>query len=106
MAITINVSAPVYLTAPHAPQFRGHVGPILLKRNTMPLEVSISTEEKVRLSVTPTTHGGAPASLDGAVSFSVQDGACAIEPIDDTSAFVVSGDAPGDSIVMVSADAD
>src|ERR1043166_9815682 len=46
MTITINVSGPVYINGTPCPRFRWHVGPVVLKRNTMPLEVSMSTEQQ------------------------------------------------------------
>jgi len=71
----------------------------------MPLEVSLSTEEKVRLSVTPMTPGGQPATVDGAVQWSVE-GACTLEAIDATSTWVLAGATVGDSVVTAAADAD
>ena len=71
----------------------------------MPIEVSLSNEEKVRLAVTPMTPGGQPAPVDGAAQWSVE-GACTVEPIDDTSAWVLSGSDVGDSTVTVACDAD
>jgi hypothetical protein len=70
----------------------------------MPLEVSLSTEEQVRLSITPLTPGGEPAPVDGPAQWSVE-GTCTVEPIDDTSAWVLAG-AMGDSVVTVACDAD
>ena len=106
MTITINVSGPVYVNGTPCPRFRWHVGPVVLKRNTMPLEVSMSTEQQVRLHIAPESLGGTPARIDGPATFTVQDGTCTIDPIDDTSAWAVAGDSPGDSIILVSADAD
>lgn len=72
----------------------------------MPLEITMTTEQKVLLTAKPMTAGKKPATVDGPVSFAVQSGECLIEPVDDMSAFIVSGNAPGDSTVLVSADAD
>jgi hypothetical protein len=71
----------------------------------MPIEVSMTTEEKCRMAVTPMTPGGQPATVDGAAQWSVE-GSCTIEPIDDTSAWIVSGATLGDSTVTVGLDAD
>ena len=70
----------------------------------MPLEVSLSTEEQVRLSITPTTPGGDPAPIEGTAQWEV-DGTCTVQPIDATSAWILAG-AVGDSVVTVAADAD
>ena len=71
----------------------------------MPLEVSLTTEEKVRLAITPLTAGGQPAAIDGEATWSVE-GACTVEPIDATSAWVISGVTVGDSTITVACDAD
>jgi hypothetical protein len=71
----------------------------------MPIEVSMTTEEKCRLSVTPVTAGGQPATVDGAAQWSVE-GDCTVDPIDATSAWIVAGTAMGDSTVSVGLDAD
>lgn len=78
----------------------------LKPENTMPVEVSLSTEERVRVTAAPVTKSGKPAKLDGAVSFSSDNPDVVIETIDDTSAFINSPETPGDSVVVVSADAD
>jgi hypothetical protein len=44
--------------------FRWHVGPVLGKGARMPLEVSLTTEEKVRIAVLPMTAGGQLTTLD------------------------------------------
>jgi hypothetical protein len=71
----------------------------------MPLEILMSTEEQVRLSITPETPGGAPAPIDGEAHWTVE-GACTVTPIDATSCWCIAGTTPGDSVVTVSADAD
>lgn len=72
----------------------------------MPLEVTMTTEEKVLLHAQPLTEAGNPATIDGAVQFNVTSGTCTIEANDATSAWCVSGSAVGDSTVTVSCDAD
>jgi hypothetical protein len=71
----------------------------------MPIEVSMTNEERVRLTITPMTPGGQPAQVDGAAQWSVE-GSCTVEPINDTSAWILSGDTIGDSTVTVGCDAD
>jgi hypothetical protein len=101
---TIHIDQ-VVLTAPAAPSLRWHVGPVQATTGgTMPIEVTLTTEEKCRLAITPVTAGGQPAQVDGEAQWSVE-GTCTIEPIDETSAWVVAG-AMGDSTVTVGVDAD
>lgn len=70
------------------------------------LEIKITNEQKIAVSVNPVTATGNPAALDGAVEFAIESGDCTIEVIDERSAFIVSGSNPGDSVVIVKADAD
>src|SRR5262249_8094582 len=72
----------------------------------MPGEATISTEQKVLVTVQPMTAAGNPAPVDGAAAFSVTSGTCTIQNVDALSAYVVSGSAPGDSQVSMSVDAD
>jgi hypothetical protein len=95
----------VTMTVPAAPSLRWHVGPVQLKEtHVMPIEVTLTTEEKCRLAITPMTAGGQPATVDGAAQWSVE-GTCTVESIDATSAWVLAG-AMGDSTVTVGVDAD
>ena len=71
----------------------------------MPIEVTMTNEEKVRLAITPMTPGGQPATVDGEAQWSVE-GACTVEPIDATSAWVLSSETIGDSTITVACDAD
>lgn len=90
---------------PTVPTLRWHVGPVQQKGSVaMPVDVTMSTEEKVRLAVTPQTPGGDPASIDGEAVWSVE-GTCTLEPIDATSTWVVAG-VVGESTVTVLCDAD
>jgi hypothetical protein len=70
------------------------------------LELTCTNEQKVPITVAPVTAAGTPASLDGAVSVSVQSGDGTVEMIDDASFYVVSGPDPGDTAYLVSGDAD
>jgi hypothetical protein len=72
----------------------------------MPSECTLTTEEKVLVIAQPKTEAGNPAPIDGAVAFTVTSGTCTVEPVDATSAYVVSGSAPGDSTVTMRCDAD
>lgn len=92
------------LTGQPAPTLRWHVGPVQQKGAGMPIDVSLTSEEQVRLAVTPLTAGGDPAAIDGEALWSVE-GTCTLVPIDATSTWVVAG-AVGDSTVTVLCDAD
>lgn len=70
----------------------------------MPIEVTMTTEEKVRLSIAPETPGGHPGQIDGEAQWSVE-GTCTLQPIDPTSTWCIAG-AMGDSVVTVACDAD
>lgn len=109
MAISIHIDhiEQVTITGVPGPTVRWQVGPVVAKTGgrSMSIEVHLSNEEKVRLAVTPMTPGGQPAPVDGAAVWEV-DGACTVEPIDATSAWVLSGTEVGDSTVTVACDAD
>lgn len=103
--VTITIGTVTIAQTP-PPLLLWHVGPLRTKGDTtMPLEVSMTTEEQCRLSITPTTPGGDPAPIDGAARWSVE-GSCTLEPIDATSTWVVAGSTVGDSVVTVACDAD
>jgi hypothetical protein len=86
--------------------FTFSVGPTRPKETTtMPLDLTITTEQKVHVTANPVTAAGKPAKVDGPVTFTTVTGDVTIEASDATSATIVSG-ANGDSTVSVSADAD
>lgn len=72
------------------------------------LEVNCTNEEKVNAHLNPVTSTGRPASVEaGSVVWAVQSGDGTAEPAaDGMTCFLVSGDNPGDTVYMVSADAD
>ena len=74
----------------------------------MPLEFSQTNEEKTRLTVGATTPAGKPAPLDGPPVVTVQAGNGTVNLIsgEPNSFFLVSSDDPGDTVYVVSADAD
>ena len=72
----------------------------------MPLDITLTNEQKVLITATPTTEGGQLAMLDGDVTYTVESGECTLESVDNLSTYIVSGDTPGDSVIMVTADAD
>lgn len=91
------------------PRFNWNVKGIFFKVRKEPkmLELNCSNEEKVLVRVNPVTPAGHPIGLDGPVIVSVQsgDGSVVVEA-DGVSFFAVSGDNPGDTTFLVSADAD
>ena len=107
--ITIHIDhiEHVTITGTPSPRLRWHVGPIVPRQGErMSIEVSMSTEQQVRLSITPLTPGGDPAPIDGAAVWQIE-GPCTLAPIDDVSVWVVGNTtAVGDSVVTVTADAD
>jgi hypothetical protein len=104
--IAISPQETITITAVSAASIRWHVGPVELKETTvMPIEVTLTNEEKVRLTVTPMTPGGEPAPIDGEAQWSIE-GTCTTEVIDATSAWVISGTEIGDSVLTVACDAD
>ena len=76
------------------------------KEKIMPLEISITNEQKVKVTLAPVTDAGKPAPLDGKPGWSLISGNAEIIPSEDgLSCDIVSGDTPGDSEILVEADA-
>lgn len=71
------------------------------------LELKLTNEEKILVTVNPVTSTGRPAAIDGAIEATIQsgEGTVEIQP-DGRSFYLVSGDDPGDTAVLVSADSD
>lgn len=73
----------------------------------MPLAIKITNEQKVQVTLKPVTDTGKPAALDGSPAWSVISGNSQVQVADDgLSAWLVSADDPGDTEVLVKADAD
>jgi hypothetical protein len=74
----------------------------------MPLEITMTNEEKVRVTARPTTTTGRPASLDGPVRATVVSGNATAEPDpnDPNTVVLISSDDPGDTSFLIEADAD
>lgn len=71
------------------------------------LELTITDEQKVNVTLAPTTDAGSPAKLDGAPAWEVTSGDATVTPAaDGLSADLVSGAIAGDSVITVTADAD
>ena len=92
--------------SPIVGHFNYSVGRPISKGESDMLEVTCTNEEKIRISVNPVTPGGAPATLDGPIALEVQSGEGTFELIDDASFYVISGDLPGDTVFVVTGDAD
>lgn len=77
------------------------------KPKPMPLDLTITNEQKIEVTLAPVTATGRPAVLDGAPEWSVISGNSTLEvAADGKSAFLVSADDPGDTQFLVKADAD
>ena len=72
----------------------------------MPVEISCTTDQKVRFTVSPTTSAGLPAGLDGSVTATVDAGEATVEPGLGALDVVVNPNIPGDVSGRVSGDAD
>lgn len=76
----------------------------------MPLQLHISTEQKVIVRLVPTTPGGKPAQVDGVPTWEMQEGGdpdvVLTASEDGLSCEMVSGTAPSQNVINVSADAD
>ncbi len=98
---------------PSAALFEWSVGPVTDKnktneRNTV-LNVEISNEQKVLISISPKSHLGKAAAVDPKVkpTWTPQSGQSSVDVAEDgMSAMFTSSDTPGDTVVLVSADAD
>lgn len=95
---------------PHRRNLAWRVGvaqPKTPKHRTDMLEISITNEQKVTVTLSPVTESGRPAKVDGAPSWRVTSGEGQVIPSEDgISAVLVSSDNPGDTEIMVEADAD
>lgn len=73
----------------------------------MAVEIKITNEQQVKVTLNPKTDAGRPAKLDGAPKWSVVSGDSTVVAAEDgLSADLVSSDTPGDTTYLVEADAD
>ena len=92
----------------NSPRFAFEVGPVTIKqrRNAM-LEINITNEQQVNVTLHPVTATGRPAQVDGAPTWTIQSGNSTVNPATDgLSADLISAETPGDTEVLVEADAD
>lgn len=72
----------------------------------MPLNIALTNEQKILVTLAPSTESGNPATLDGEPTWTVTEGDATLDvQPGGLSAYVVSG-TPGASNIEVSADAD
>jgi len=77
------------------------------KGSHMPLEITSTTEEQARIGVTPLSASGKPAKIQpGSLKVDVQSGPGTGSVVNDSEFLSVTGDDPGPTILVVSADAD
>lgn len=93
-------------TRPARVRFGFGVGmPQKKERNRM-LELTITNEQKIRVTLSPKTDTGKPAPLDGVPTWEIVTGNATLAvAADGLSADLISADDPGDSQVLVKADA-
>lgn len=85
------------------------VGPVITKKRkaNIMLQINITNEQQVKVTLNPVTATGKPAKLDGAPTWEVISGNATVTPADDgLSADLISADDPGDTDFLVKADAD
>lgn len=71
------------------------------------IEIKITNEQKVKVTLVPVSDTGKPAKLDGKPAWEVVSGFSRLVVADDgMSATLISEDDPGDTVYEVSADAD
>lgn len=87
--------------------FEYKIGQPQKKGQNMPLELKITNEQQIKVTLSPKTDTGKPASLDGSPAWTVLSGNATLVVADDgLSANLISADDPGDTEIIVKADAD
>jgi hypothetical protein len=72
----------------------------------MPLNLVLTTEQKIQVTINPATAAGNPAELDGIPAWNVLEGDCTLQVAEDgKSAYILSGNV-GSTVVEIAADAD
>jgi hypothetical protein len=71
------------------------------------MDISLTNEQKVKVTLNPKTPAGHPARIDGKPNWTIPSGNCTLDVADDgLSAYIISSDEPGLSSVLIEADAD
>ncbi len=88
-------------------RFGYKIGPVTRKTKVHKmLEIKITNEEQVNVALKPVTSTGKAAKLDGVPTWTVQSGDSKVTvAADGLSADLVSSDTPGDTEILVEADA-
>lgn len=83
------------------------LGPVTQKKKEHNmLEITITNEQQVNVQLKPVTLTGKPAKVDGVPTWTVQSGDSKVNvAADGLSADLVSSDTPGDTEILVEADA-
>lgn len=77
------------------------------KPNIPLMNITLTTEQKVTVTLKPVTHAGKPAKLDGSPAWTVTSGNALVTVSEDgLSAVLTSPDDPGVTEILVKADAD
>ena len=90
-------------------RFNWSIGPAINKDQTkgLMLQIKITNEQKIPVTLAPVTATGKPAQTDGKPVFSVISGDSTLEVSEDgLTVTLISSDTPGDTQVLVKADAD
>lgn|SRR5262245_4545267 len=74
----------------------------------MPLDLTCTNEQKIKVTARPTTAAGNPAPIEGMLLASVVSGTGSSAPVvgDPLSVWLISPDSPGDTSYVIEADAD
>lgn len=73
----------------------------------MPVQKTITTEQKILVTVKPVTHGGKPVELDGPIDVQVMGGLGTFELLPNGRSFyAISPDEIGDTTYLIKGDAD
>lgn len=87
--------------------FNFAVGRPQQKKGKAMLEITITNEQKIKVTCNPVTAAGQAVALDGPVTVDVQSGEGTVELDSDGLSFtLISGDLPGDTVYVIQADAD
>jgi len=90
-------------------KFDWTIGLVTNKKETKKthMDIKITNEQQVKVTLTPKTDAGKPVAVDGAPQWTVVSGDATVKPeADGLSAMLVSGESPGDTEILVEADAD
>lgn len=70
------------------------------------IEIKLTTEQEVDVTLKPTTEAGQSAAVDGPPRWTTVSGDAAVTPSDDGLTATVWSDTPGTSQILIEADAD